>query len=98
MRNAKGKNIYTSQDKSDWNLYKVSVWMGRNLYKPVQIRGLYKKKELYGRVVQKTDDNCDRVIFLALFLPIYPTTLLCGQGMVIFLSCTFGEYVGIYPI
>jgi hypothetical protein len=51
MRNVKGKKIYTSQDKSDWNLYKVSVWMGRNLYKPVQIRGLYKKKELYGMVV-----------------------------------------------
>ena len=44
MRNVNGKKIYTSQDKSDWNLYKVSVWMGRNLYKPVQIRGLYKKK------------------------------------------------------
>lgn len=32
MRNVKGKKIYTSLDKSDWNLYK-----------PVQIRGLYKK-------------------------------------------------------
>ena len=37
MRNVKGKKIYTSQDMSDWNLYKVSVWMGRNLYKLVQI-------------------------------------------------------------
>lgn len=51
MRNVKGKKIYTSQDKGDWNLYKVSVWMGQNLYKPIQIRGLYKKKERYGRVV-----------------------------------------------
>ena len=51
MRAVNGKKIYTSQDKGDWNLYKVSMWMGRKLYKPVQIRGLYKKKELYGRVV-----------------------------------------------
>jgi len=42
MRNVKGRKIYTSYNKSDWNLYKVSVRMGRNLYKPVQIRGLYK--------------------------------------------------------
>ena len=53
MRNIKGKKIYTSQDKRGWDLYKVSVWMGRKLYKPVQIRGLYKKKERYGKVVKK---------------------------------------------
>ena len=44
------ENLY-KLNKDYWDLYKVSVWMGRNLYKLVQIRGLYKKKELYGKVV-----------------------------------------------
>ena len=48
MRDADYKreeNLY-KPNKDYWDLYKVSVWMGRNLYKPVQIQGLYKKKEL----------------------------------------------------
>ena len=44
------ENLY-KPNKDYWDLYKVNVCMGRNLYKLVQIRGLYKKKELYGRVV-----------------------------------------------
>lgn len=66
VRNVNGKKIYTSQDKSDWNLYKVSVWMGRKLYKPVQIRGLYKKKERYGKVVKKK--NCGKELYKKLMI------------------------------
>jgi len=48
------------------------------------------KKELLERVVLKTDDNCDRVIFLALILPIYSSQAGGEFGSVRFVMCYAG--------
>jgi hypothetical protein len=85
--------IYTSQDKSDWNLYKVCMWMGRNLYKSVQIRGLYKKWN-YGKGLYKKLRIIVMGYFLALTLPIYAAEACEEFGAVCFVMCDAVVMVG----
>ena len=101
MRDAECKreeNLY-KLNKGYWNLYKVGVWMGEiytSQYKyegcikrKNYIEGLY-KKGIVGKGCIKTDNNCDRVIFLALILPIYAAETGGEFGSMCFVVCYAG--------
>lgn len=47
----KGRKFIQAKIRAIGIYTRIVCGWGRKLYKPVQIRGLYKKKELYGRVV-----------------------------------------------